>query len=426
VATLDTTRTATRIVDSADELLAEVDDDLVRASTNGTTATEWREIEVELGSGDEPLLSAIGERLVDAGAVPARRSSKLGYVLGEPDAAPKAPGRIRTLADLVALYLQAQYSAIIDGDLWLRSGQDAVHATRVATRRYRSVLRVFGGLLDPERAAALDTELAWYASLLGAVRDRDVLRAHLDRLVASLPRQVVLGPVTAGIDEKLLSERLTAERKLLRQMRGKRYFALLAELKAWHQPAFVETTANPAASVDTYVRKAIKALSKRLKQAARADDADELLHRARKAAKRARYTAELAEPALDKPARRLVKRAKRLQDVLGEHQDSIVASEFLLRLGATAGTRPGENGFTYGVLYAYEQQRAESPRLAAASSGRSINRRPPAFRLRGQRRRTYGRDRLTAAMFRPGRPVPGDPLDQVAGDLYNGALFVAL
>jgi CHAD domain-containing protein len=301
--------------------------------------------------------------------VPARRSSKLGYVLGEPDAAPKAPGRIRTLADLVALYLQAQYSAIIDGDLWLRSGQDAVHATRVATRRYRSVLRVFGGLLDPERAAALDTELAWYASLLGAVRDSDVLRAHLDRLVASLPRQVVLGPVTTRIDEKLLSERLTAERKLLRQMRGKRYLALLADLKGWHQrPAFVETTATPAANVDAYVRKAIRALSKRLKQAARADDADELLHRARKAAKRARYTAELAEPALDKPARRLVKRAKRLQDVLGEHQDSIVASEFLLRLGATAGTRPGENGFTYGVLYAYEQQRAE----VAKARGRKL------------------------------------------------------
>ena len=357
VATLDTTRTATRIVDSADELLAEVDDDLVRAST---TATEWREIEVELGSGDECLLSAIGERLVDAGAVPARHRSKLGYVLGEPDAAPEAPGRIRTLADLVALYLQAQYSAIIDGDLALRSGQDAVHATRVATRRYRSVLRVFGGLLDPEQAAALDTELAWYASLLGAVRDSDVLRAHLDRLVASLPRQVVLGPVTTRIDEKLLSERLTAERKLLRQMRGKRYLALLADLKGWHQrPAFVETTATPAANVDAYVRKAIRALSKRLKQAARADDADELLHRARKAAKRARYTAELAEPVLGKPARRLVKRTKTLQDVLGEHQDSIVAGEFLLRLGATAGTRPGENGFTYGLLYAYEERRAE-------------------------------------------------------------------
>jgi CHAD domain-containing protein len=192
------------------------------------------------------------------------------------------------------------------------------------------------------------------------VRDSDVLRAHLDRLVASLPRQVVLGPVTTRIDEKLLSERLTAERKLLRQMRGKRYLALLADLKGWHQrPAFVETTATPAANVDAYVRKAIRALSKRLKQAARADDADELLHRARKAAKRARYTAELAEPVLGKPARRLVKRAKTLQDVLGEHQDSIVAGEFLLRLGATAGTRPGENGFTYGLLYAYEQRRAE-------------------------------------------------------------------
>ena len=360
VATLDTTRTVTRIVDSADEMLAEVDDDLVRASTNGMTATEWREVEVELGSGDERLLSAIGERLIDADAALTRRRSKLGRLLGEPDAMPEAPRRIRTLADLITRYLRAQYSAIVDGDLALRSGQDAIHATRVATRRYRSVLRVFGDLFDPEQAAALDTELAWYASLLGAVRDRDVLRAHLDQVVASLPPHVVLGPVTARIDEKLLSEKLTAERKLVSQMRGKRYLALLAELKAWHrQPAFVEKAATPAANVDTYVRQTIRKPAKRLKQAARAGDADELLHRARKAAKRARYTAELAKPVLGNPARRLVKRAQRLQDVLGEHQDSIIAGEFLLRLGATAGAQRGQNGFTYGLLYAYEQQRAE-------------------------------------------------------------------
>jgi hypothetical protein len=34
----------------------------------------------------------------------------------------------------------------------------------------------------------------------------------------------------------------------------------------------------------------------------------------------------------------------------------------LRRLAITAGTTPGENGFTYGLLYAREQQAAESAR----------------------------------------------------------------
>jgi CHAD domain-containing protein len=173
----------------------------------------------------------------------------------------------------------------------------------------------------------------------------------------------VLGPVGAYIDEHLHGEQLRAQQTLLRQMRGKRYLALLAELENWHQrPALTEAAAVPAAEVRVYLDRAGRTLAKRLKQAARADAADELLHRARKAAKRARYTAELAKPAVGKPAGRIVKRATKLQDVLGEHQDAIVASDVLLHLGATAGAQPGHNGFTYGLLYAHEQHRAQATR----------------------------------------------------------------
>ena len=51
-----------------------------------------------------------------------------------------------------------------------------------------------------------------------------------------------------------------------------------------------------------------------------------------------------------------MKSATALQDRLGECQDGVVASQMLLRLGATAGVRPGENGFTYGLLYARLRQ----------------------------------------------------------------------
>jgi CHAD domain-containing protein len=56
---------------------------------------------------------------------------------------------------------------------------------------------------------------------------------------------------------------------------------------------------------------------------------NESLHTARIRAKRARYAAEVAEPVVGKPARRLVNRAKKFQDVAGEHQDAVIAEQTL-------------------------------------------------------------------------------------------------
>jgi CHAD domain-containing protein len=60
------------------------------------------------------------------------------------------------------------------------------------------------------------------------------------------------------------------------------------------------------------------------------DPPDEALHDLRKRGKRTRYAAELA----DRDA--VVKRAKTFQDVLGAHQDSVVAEGRLRALAASA------------------------------------------------------------------------------------------
>jgi CHAD domain-containing protein len=52
---------------------------------------------------------------------------------------------------------------------------------------------------------------------------------------------------------------------------------------------------------------------------------DEDLHRVRIKVKRARYAAELAETTVGRPASRFIQRAKDLQDILGMHQDAVVA-----------------------------------------------------------------------------------------------------
>jgi CHAD domain-containing protein len=61
-------------------------------------------------------------------------------------------------------------------------------------------------------------------------------------------------------------------------------------------------------------------------------DAAELLHDARKAAKRHRYAVELALPVLGDAAERTIERRQALQDALGAHQDAVVALDFLQQL----------------------------------------------------------------------------------------------
>jgi CHAD domain-containing protein len=91
------------------------------------------------------------------------------------------------------------------------------------------------------------------------------------------------------------------------------------------------------------------------------------LHRARKAAKRARYAAELLKSIDGASAARTVKRYKKIQTILGDHQDSVVAADTLRRLGVLAGTTADENGFTFGLLYAAETQAAQHARAGVAA-----------------------------------------------------------
>ena len=63
-------------------------------------------------------------------------------------------------------------------------------------------------------------------------------------------------------------------------------------------------------------------------------------------------------PAIGKKARRFAKQMKRVQTVLGDHQDAIVARGVDRDLGISADMA-GENAFSYGLLYERETERAD-------------------------------------------------------------------
>ena len=112
---------------------------------------------------------------------------------------------------------------------------------------------------------------------------------------------------------------------------------------------------TPGQAVDSSVRR----LARHMATARRAEGAErhEALHDVRKAAKRVRYATEIAGSELS-GAKDVVKVAKRIQQVLGEVQDTVVTRELCRTLGAVASGE-GENGFTFGRLHALEQARAE-------------------------------------------------------------------
>jgi CHAD domain-containing protein len=263
-------------------------------------------------------------------------------------------------------YVRVQCDVVIAADPLLREGIDPVHDTRVAIRRLRSTLRVFSPVFEAAPTSELERDLVWYAALLGSIRDREVLRVRLGEAVAALPSGLVLGPVAEHIDHRLLAEQTFHHDELRRAMDGQQYKALLASLAEWAQGSPSAIVLDDPHLLVGLAKKGARKAKRRLAEAHRARDTATALHRARKAAKRARYSAELVEPLGARKASARIRHFKHLQTALGSYQDSVIAADVLRRLGAGAGTLPGHNGFTYGLLYDREIRAGETAREIAA------------------------------------------------------------
>ena len=258
-------------------------------------------------------------------------------------------------------YLDDQYQAITDGEDDLRGDLSSVHPVRVGVRRFSSTLRTYRTLFPAVDARRLDGELRWYGMLLGAVRDRQVQRRRMSGALAALPPELVLGPVAARIERELLAAQLEHTAHLQAALDSQRYAALRIELGRWAQHPPLTSRPRPRRLRQAAQRSATKT-RKRLKQGLSGDD--DALHRARRAAKRTRYAAELAGPALPH-AKRLARRYEKVQAVLGDHQDTVVARDQLRRWAAATTDDPGANGFTYGLLY---EREADLARWAQATA----------------------------------------------------------
>lgn len=368
VVRLRTEREPRLLLDAGGTALAELVVDRVTAERRGRTA-RWTEIEVELAEdGDPAVLEDVDRRLREAGLRPAPTASKLARALAETDplhgAAPADLGGGAAGSHVLA-YARKQVRALIELDPAVRRGQhDSVHRMRVATRRLRSCFRSYSRVLERAVTDSVGDELRWLAAELGVDRDREVLTERLDTRLAELPEKLRRGPVAERLHEDDRSRTTDARSRLAGVLDSERYLDLLDTLDALlATPPLRRPAEKPAAPVlKRVVRRDLDRLAGRIDTALSTPPGpgrDAALHAARKAAKRARYAAEAARPALGGKARRRVSRLASVQRVLGEHQDSVLARTALVRIADEAQTA-GEPAFSYGLLYGREEALAET------------------------------------------------------------------
>ena len=320
------TRRQRLLIRRGEDVVAELDDDLVRVSGGPRSGLRFRQVELELL--DEGWNGQRVVRSLESAGARVEREAKLAKAIdlsSSGSLSPEIDGR-STMADVLRATLSAGLARLLDHDWRLRLTTSMpaavdVHQARVATRRLRSDLKTFGDLLDPVWLRHVRNDLKWCGAALGELRDADVLAEQL--VDAPLP-----------IQRRLAVQREAAAQSLAEVLASRRYLDLLDRIHAGSRwlplRAGAEREAKrPARKVmPPLVRGCWRAVRRQVRRSG-SHPTPAQLHRIRIKAKQLRYAAEAATPVFGKPARRTASAAERVQTVLGQHHDAVAAEEWL-------------------------------------------------------------------------------------------------
>jgi CHAD domain-containing protein len=266
---------------------------------------------------------------------------------------------IEDLRDL----LDRQRRAIERSEPGVRDGADPeeLHRFRVATRRSRALIRASRPLVR-DQLAALDRELRWLGGVTGDVRDLDVLIGHLRDLLPSLdPDQAGAEEIVAALEVERSRER----EALLAAIDTPRYHELL------HR--FAETVpdihaTDGSASLARLARKELDRLRRAYAELDE-DSSDDDIHEVRIRAKHARYAAELAATTAGPRFEDLADALATVQDVIGAHQDAVVAEQRVRELATD------ESRLAAGRIVEHESRLRREARESLPGAMRRVERR---------------------------------------------------
>ena len=360
-------------ISEQEHIVAEVTWDYVAVLKDRRISKRLHELEVELIEGTQKNLKQITKQLKVAGAENGNSRPKMCQALDleYPEPQKTIEGSAPT-GEQVKLMLQQQVNEILRHDPGTRFGRDSedLHQMRVATRRFRAILRSARQLFDPVWISTLRSEMSWLAATLGTVRDFDVLLRNLRR-----ETQTLLEAERKIFDEllsRLESQRSLARAAMLEALRSERYLALLDQLISCTQHMDV---IHPHIAIQDLAKKEFDKLEKAVDNLPKEYN-DEDLHRLRIRSKRVRYAAELAEPSIGKPARRFIRQVRKLQDLLGDCQDTVIIEEHLQNY--LRSSRRVKAAFTTGLIVERLRQRRAQVRRAFPSRWAKLKKRTPA------------------------------------------------
>ena len=307
------------------------------------------ELELELRGGPPRALFDLA-RLLD-GAVPlrlgVRSKAERGYrLVGDAGRAAAKAEAVRLDPDMTATAAFASIARVCMRHFRLNEAvlledyhPEALHQARVALRRLRSALSLFGPLFDgDDDAALLDAQLQRFIAVLGDARNLDVLAERLGRRAG------------AALDNARAHARAHVRSELL-SARSRTLVLDLAEwlsIGRWREAPADPCTANRP--IGAFAATTLDDARKRLGRAGRglAGLSGRRLHKVRMKAKRARYAAEFFGSLWTAPkARRRqaawLDRIERLQDVLGDLNDFAIGGQILAELGGESQLPGGDD-----------------------------------------------------------------------------------
>jgi CHAD domain-containing protein len=256
--------------------------------------------------------------------------------------------------------LEEQRVALLTHDPGVRLGDDPenLHKHRVAARRARASLRATRRYVDPEWRRPLGAALRGLGEATGPVRDLDVLLEHLRDELERLDETEQAAK--EAILERLEEEREQARRGLLEALDGHDYRFILARLRL--PPRLAEGVES--VPLESLAQREFRRLAKLVDRLGKRPGEQDV-HRLRIALKRARYAAELVAPK-GGGRKRFLADARILQELLGEHQDAVVAEQRLRK--ATVDDVRTAAAFAAGRIAERQRRRRErvQERLPAA------------------------------------------------------------
>lgn len=339
---------------------ASLDRDLVTVEVADRVA-RFDQLEVE-STGDDELLDEFAEWAGRSGLAPSRSANKLEQALGPGTATAPPEVRLRkrsSVEDVLRAALVGPVRTLLSHDPLLRDDlsrvpplgtampvadaangnrwrpdAEVVHRSRVATRRLRSDLRSLRPLLDRPSVDHLRAELKWLGGLLGELRNAQVLRQRLRPLGDT-------HTFVTRVDEQMALH----GRRLASAMGSDRYRELLEDLLYVTERVPVRDDLDVSGRARDVLADRNRWAWRRVRRAARdakdapagTSTADEAVHELRKAAKRARYLAELSTPVLGSSAGTAAGRLEDLQDLLGARQDAVALQHWIEHFVAVEG-----------------------------------------------------------------------------------------